>query len=120
MTDEEKIKGMKAMAPSLIGTDKERKFFSWIVFVGYLDYLVEHGIITQGQYMISPKGKNLLSVCAEFDWKPSDLEIAAFVNYLFNDEEENKIKIIDMLMNLRDNPSEFRNMVKIFKKESNE
>jgi hypothetical protein len=120
MTDEEKIAGMKAMAPHLIGPDKERGFFSWIVFMGYLDYLIENGIITQGQYMMSSKGKDLLSVCDEFEWKPSDFELAAYVNHLFSESEDNKVKIIDMMMNLRDTPNGFRKMVKEIKKESNE
>ena len=120
MTDEEKIAGMKAMAPKLISDDKERGFFSWIVFMGYLDYLISEGIMSQGQYVVSKRGQNLLSVCHEFDWKPSDFEIIAYVNMLVEDSEDNKVKIIDMIMNLRDNPAEFRKMVKRYNKEANE
>src|SRR4051812_14738945 len=108
MTEKEKIEAMRVSAPELVGDSTDREFFSWIVFMGYMDYLMETGVITTGPYMTSEKGKDLIAICHEFDWRISNNEIVSFVNYLFDDTEENKLKMVELIISLRDDPIEFR------------
>ena len=77
MTKEEKfdaiIKRMKGE-----GYDFDPAHISVMVIVGYLNDIAKKGII-ETAYNMTPLGQSAFAICEEFDWKPSNEEIYAFV-----------------------------------------
>ena len=60
------------------GTDIDGAHISSMVIVGYLDDLAKAGVI-ESAWNMTPIGNNIRAICEEFDWKPDDDEIKAFV-----------------------------------------
>jgi hypothetical protein len=77
MTDQEKFAAIIERLKG-IGSDFDTTHISVMVIVGYLDDLQTIGLI-QSAFDITQSGKAVRAICEEFDWKPSDDEIKAFV-----------------------------------------
>ena len=60
------------------GTDLDGAHISSMVIIGYLDDLAKAGII-ESAWDMTQIGNNVRAICEEFDWKPEDDEIKAFV-----------------------------------------
>lgn len=60
------------------GTDLDGGHVSAMVIVGYLDDLAKKGLI-ESAWNMTPIGNNIRAICEEFDWKPDDDEVMAFV-----------------------------------------
>ena len=69
------------------GTDIDAGHISSMVIVGYLDDLAKAGIIESAWTML-PVGQNVRAICEEFDWKPDDDEIKAFVMEMVGPREQ--------------------------------
>lgn len=70
-----------------IGTDIDGGHISAMVIVGYLDDLAKQGLIESAWTML-PVGNNVRAICEEFDWKPSDDEIKAFVMEMIEPKDQ--------------------------------
>jgi hypothetical protein len=69
------------------GTDIDGAHISSMVIIGYLDDLTKAGIIESAWTML-PIGQNVRAICEEFDWKPDDDEIKAFVMEMVDPREQ--------------------------------
>lgn len=58
-----------------------------MVIVGYLDDLAKEGVI-ESAWNMTPIGNNIRAICEEFDWKPDDDEIKAFVMEMVQPQEQ--------------------------------
>lgn len=68
------------------GADIDGGHVSAMVIVGYLDDLAKQGLI-ESAWTMTPVGNTIRSVCEEFDWKPDDDEIKAFVMEMVEPKE---------------------------------
>jgi hypothetical protein len=68
------------------GADIDGEHISAMVIVGYLDDLAKQGLI-ESAYNMTPIGNNIRAICEEFDWKPDDDEIRAFVMEMVEQKE---------------------------------
>jgi hypothetical protein len=77
MTKPEKIKAiLKRLKKE--NTDISKGHISAMVISGYLDDLAKAGII-ESAFAMTPVGTSVRAICEEFDWKPDDDELKAFV-----------------------------------------
>ncbi|HOT88647.1 MAG TPA: hypothetical protein PLC59_02625 [Bacteroidales bacterium] len=67
--------------------DIDEKHISIMVIMGYLNALSKAGLI-ESAWNIKPKGDSIIALCEEFDWKPDDEEIRAFVEEMINPYEK--------------------------------
>ena len=77
MTKPEKLTAILERLKSK-GTDIDGAHISSMVIVGYLDDLAKAGVI-ESAWNMTPIGNNIRAICEEFDWKPDNEEIKAFV-----------------------------------------
>lgn len=91
---------------------------SMLIIIGYLETLRVNGIIADGEVETTSIGKDALSICQEFDWKPSDPEIVSFCKDMVSSEQLTPFVI--MLRQMRDNPTEFLENAKKHIKDQNE
>jgi len=68
-------------------TSIEEAHVSAMVISGYLDDLGKAGII-ESAFAMTPVGNVVRAICEEFDWKPTDDEIAAFVSEMVGPKEQ--------------------------------
>ena len=69
------------------GTDIDGAHISSMVIVGYLDDLAKAGII-ESAWNMTPLGNNVRAICEEFDWKPDNDDIKAFVMEMVDPREQ--------------------------------
>lgn len=69
------------------GTDIDGAHISLMVIVGYLDDLTKQGLI-ESAWTMMPTGNSVRAICEEFDWKPDDDEIKAFVMEMIGPQEQ--------------------------------
>jgi hypothetical protein len=103
MTNEDKF---KAIAERAKITDKEidGNYLSTMVIIGYLNDMADLKLI-QTAFTMTSTGRNLRSICEEFEWKPSDKDIAAFVVGMV--EEEDREAFAVLLTKYRDDREKF-------------
>jgi len=75
------------------GTDIDGNHISSMVIVGYMDDLAKEGII-ESAWNMTPIGNNVRAICEEFDWKPDDNEIKAFVMEMVDLKEQAPFMLI--------------------------
>lgn len=114
MTTEQKYKAIMERLGKM-GEGLTPEFLSTFVILGYMDMLEKHGMIA-GSYSVTPLGQNVLALCSEFEWYPTDKDIADFVNEMVNPED--RIPVTTMLLRGRDSLPEFLEEIKRFKKEN--
>lgn len=73
---------------------------SLMMITSYVNDLHKRGIITEGHTIYS-SGKDLIALCEEFDWKPSDKEIIAYLESYV--EKSNRPAFFSILTRYRDN-----------------
>jgi len=66
---------------------------SAMVITGYLDDLAKAGLI-ESAWTVTKSGENIRAVCEEFDWKPSDKDIFAFVSGMVEEKERAAFMLI--------------------------
>lgn len=86
MTKPEKLTAILERLKSK-GTDIDGAHISSMVIVGYLDDLAKEGVI-ESAWNMTPIGNNIRAICEEFDWKPDDDEIKAFVMEMVQPQEQ--------------------------------
>jgi hypothetical protein len=59
---------------------------SVLMIINYLDELQKRGVIKY-PFQIPPRGRRVTAICEEYDWKPTDDEIAEFVMTFVSDDE---------------------------------
>lgn len=69
------------------GADIDGAHISAMVITGYLCDLAKMGLI-ESAWEMTPVGNTIRSVCEEFDWKPDDDEIKAFVMEMIDRREQ--------------------------------
>ena len=78
MTKSEKIEAILERLKKK-NTDIAESHISAMVITGYLDDLAKVGII-ESAFTMTPIGASVRAICEEFDWKPDDDELKAFVS----------------------------------------
>lgn len=68
-------------------SDFEPQAISMMVIIGYLQKLVELGVI-ESEFKVTDKGDAVMAICEEFDWKPSDQEVFDFVSAMVPKEDQ--------------------------------
>jgi hypothetical protein len=116
MTNAEKMAAMVQRCPHMATEDHDEGYFSFIVIMGHMNYLVSNGLVSQIEWEISESGKDFLALCQEFDWKISMEDITDFVSewipeekkfevarllYVLNKDEENFKKSVTKMKNNR-------------------
>ena len=85
MSDKEKLDAILARMKE-DGKDIAPQHISAMVIVGYLNELADLGLI-ETAFNMTPLGKNIKAICEEFDWKPTDDDIKAFVIEMVAEKE---------------------------------
>jgi hypothetical protein len=116
MTNDEKFNAIIDRMKSF-GIDLDPSHVSAMVIIGYLTNLTELGLI-QTEFKITPLGKNVQSICEEFDWKPSNDDIKAFVMEMAEDTD--RAPMMFMILKYRDDREGLIEEVKKFKKNNPE
>jgi hypothetical protein len=98
MTKPEKIKAILARLKKE-NADIAEAHISAMVITGYLDDLAQAGII-ESAFAMTPVGRSVRSICEEFDWKPTDEDLIAFVSNMVGPEE--RVGFLFMLKKYRD------------------
>ena len=111
MTSKQKLDAIKHR----IGWDtiKEMDEFgiSVLVLVNYMDFLKEHNLIKEGPVSMTEEGQNVVAICDEFDWKPTDEHIKVFaMDTTVDDQDRNGI--VTLLKEVRDNKKGIIDFVK--------
>lgn len=83
-----------------VGIDGEH--ISGMMIAGYLDDLQRLGLI-ESAFSITSSGKDIKAVCEEFDWRPDDEEIKAFVMEMVDAPE--RVAFMYMIKKYRDDKS---------------
>ena len=86
MTKEEKLEAILERLKAS-GTDIDGGHISLMVIIGYLDDLTKKGLI-ESSWNMMPIGNSVRAICEEFDWKPDDDEIKAFVMEMVGPREQ--------------------------------
>lgn len=116
MTEQEKLKAIKERVP-LLDETITAQHVSFMLIVGYLNALYKEGMVTQGEYGVTPLGENVIAVCEEFDWKPSDNDIETFIAEMTPPEDHEAFR--HFLFQYRDNRIELMEKIKRFKDDFN-
>lgn len=103
MTDKEKFDAIIERLEGL-GNNLTPKHLSVIMINGYLDILTREKIL-MGERLMTPMGENVLSICEEFDWRPSQEDIIEFVQEMV--DVDNREALIILLVMYRDDPIKF-------------
>ena len=86
MTKQEKLEAiLERLDKKGIGIDGNH--ISAMMICGYFNDLSKIGII-ENAFKLTPSGATIRSVCDEFDWKPDDAEIKAFVMEMVAPKEQ--------------------------------
>ena len=86
MKKEEKLTAILERLKSQ-GTDIDGGHISALVISGYLDDLAKVGI-SESSFTMTQLGNNVRAICEEFDWKPDNEEIKAFVMEMVEPKEQ--------------------------------
>jgi hypothetical protein len=78
---------------------------SVLVIMDYMTTMFKEGIINDGEVEITSIGNDVVALCNEFDWKPSDNDIVAFCSDMVDKEQLESFVI--MLREMRDNQTTF-------------
>ena len=104
MNKEEKFKAIIDRLGE-IAKDFKPIHISVMVIMDYMNTLFKDGIINEGEVQITSVGTDAVSLCTEFDWKPTDAEIVSFCKDMV--EEESLQPFVMMLINMRDDRENF-------------
>jgi len=116
MTNEEKFTAIIERL-KMNGQEFDSAHISTMVIIGYMNELAELGLI-ETAFTMTSAGKNVNSVCQEFDWKPSDQEIKDFVMAMV--DEQDRHGFIFILQKYRDNKQRFMDEYNKFKQSDSE
>ena len=116
MTNEEKFNAIIERIKSK-NIDLDPTHISAMVIIGYLIDLTKLGVI-QTEFVITPLGKSVQSICEEFDWKPSDDDIKSFVMEMAS--KQDRAPMIFMILKYRDNKEGLLEDIKNNKENSSE
>lgn len=87
----------------------DEHYLSFMVILGYIRDMSDKGILNC-EIVLADKGKDVSSICQEFDWKPSDNDIIGFVTEMI--EEVDRKTIAYLIEQYRDNKEEFLKIIK--------
>ena len=112
MTSSEKAKAIIQRAPALGGEYPEESI-SMMVITGYLNQLSNYGLCVPS-HEVTKLGKNVIAICEEFDWKPTDEHIQMFLDDMVS--EEHRPAYRHFITQFRDNREELLKKLKEFDK----
>ena len=114
MTNDEKFQGILERLKQT-GSDFDPHHISVMVIISYLDDLQSKGLV-ECAFTMTPMGKKIATICDEFDWKPSDVEVRNFVDEMV--ENEDRLGFSYMIKRYRDDREGFFEEVKKFRESS--
>jgi hypothetical protein len=82
---------------------------SLMMITSYVNKLHSFGVITPAHKIYST-GKDLIAICEEFDWKPTNTEIIEYVTEYVDDANRNAF--IYLLTRFRDDPDRITEYIK--------
>lgn len=112
MTREQKFQGIVERLKEK-GVDFEPEHISAMVIISHLDDLQKRGLI-ESAFTINPSGYTIAAICDEFDWKPNDDEIKAFVMEMV--EAPERVAFAFMIKKYRDDKEAFLKEFEDYKK----
>lgn len=115
MTDQQKRDELVLRAPHLAAYKDDPEFFSIVVLLGYMQYLVENGFVENG-FKFPSKARGVLALCQEYDVQPSLETIMAFVDTHVDGDGEMKFKIAVFLTAMSKDFPAFKNKVEQVKR----
>ena len=115
MTSEEKLSAIIGRVPVLDDTFTA-EHISVMMITHYVSSLAKAGIV-EGGYHMSPLGENVVAVCEEFDWKPTDEHLEMFLEEMV--VEQTRPAFRHLIREYRDNREEFLAKVKKFMEKNN-
>lgn len=116
MTTDEKLKAIIDRVP-VLHKDDDAQYISMLVITHYMTVLRRLGLVI-GSYEVTPLGEAVVAVCEEFDWKPTDEDIALFMEATVVADED-KGAFTHFVKQYRDNREELLEKIKKFKSNSN-
>ena len=116
MNTQEKLKAIIQRVP-LLDESYTAEHISVMLITSYLDALSKEGLV-EGGYHITSLGKNVVAVCEEFDWKPSDADIKMYVDDMI--DEELRPAFAHFITEFRDNSTDLIERIRKFKSQQNE
>ena len=99
------------------GEDLKSEHISLLVIMGYLNDLKQYGLI-ECEATVTPIGKNVMALCDEFEWIPSDEDIFRFTEEMV--DKSRRSEFTSILIRYRDNRFKFIEEIESFKKKLNE
>lgn len=111
MTTQEKLKAIIERV-KILGEDYTSEYISVMVITSYLSDLSKRGLVMSG-YTVTPFGENVVAVCEEFDWKPTDADIEMFVTEMVAAEDRSVIE--SFIRQYRDDRGSLLEKIKRFK-----
>jgi len=115
MTNDEKLKAIKERIP-ILDPSWGSEYISMMIITSYLDAMQKEGIL-ETAHNITSMGKNVVAVCEEFDWKPTDEHVNMFINDMV--EEQDKKAFRYFITQYRDNREQFLEKIKELKNNLN-
>jgi len=107
MTKREKLKEITSRLKE-INVEIDTDMISCLVISKYCADFMKKNII-EGELIVSENGLKVVSLCEEFDWKPTNKEIKEYVDGLVSTEDNEKL--IEMLIEYRDDSVGFMEKV---------
>lgn len=86
---------------------------SVMLITSYLHDLTQRGFVAGG-YTISKTGKDVVAICEEFDWKPSNEEVIEYVNEMVAPEDREAFAYL--IFKYRDDREELLETLKKYNK----
>ena len=103
MTKKEKLEAITIRLKE-INVDIDVNMISCLVISKYFSDFQKKDLIG-GELVMSDSGLRVVSICEEFEFHPTDKEIKEYIDELVSSDDNNKL--IEMLIDYRDNPVEF-------------
>lgn len=104
MTKPEKLKAITDRLGEK-AKDFQSIHISVLIIMGWMEALFKAGVISEGPTEITETGQEVIALCDEFDWKPSDTEIVTFCKDMVQKEQLESFVL--MLREMRDNQKQF-------------
>ncbi len=86
MTEKQKFKAITERLGKLKFKQKELDCF---LIAAYLNDLEDHGIVSGNTHGVTPKGRKVVAICEEFDWKINVKNLIEYVKNMVEPSQQN-------------------------------
>ena len=115
MTNDEKFKAIVERIKAK-GWLVEHQYISVMMIINYFDKLEKLELV-ECAFNMTSTGKDVVAVCEEFDWQPTDKDIIEFMNDMV--DEPDRLGLTYIISRFRDDRDGFLEEVKKFKEGEN-